>query len=58
MTITRNKSELVLKFEYNPALIQIVRNLKNRRFDNKKKEWRVDISQVKETLEGIPGEFV
>ncbi len=51
MKITKYKNSLIIAFEYNPILIQIVRNFRNRKFDNKQKVWIVDLSQIKEVLE-------
>ncbi len=51
MQITRNKDELIISFEYNPALVETVKTLESRKFNLKNKYWTAPVSHVKKVLE-------
>ena len=53
MKITKQRNDLVISFVYNPVFIQKLRNFRSRKFDNKTKNWKVPISQVKSVLDAL-----
>jgi SNF2 family DNA or RNA helicase len=51
MQISKNNEDLIISFDYNPALIEIVKKFDSRKYDNKTKEWIVPIIHVKKVLD-------
>lgn len=48
-----NKNEILLEFEYNPALVEIVKHFDNRKFDDENKVWTVPMMHVVEVLDRL-----
>ncbi|MCP6727362.1 MAG: SNF2-related protein [Patescibacteria group bacterium] len=48
-----NKNELVLTFDYNAALVEIVKHFDSRKYDNETKEWTVPVLHVVQVLDTL-----
>jgi len=53
MNITKEKENLIIRFEYDPVLIEIVKQFENRKYDSKNKEWSVPIIHIRKVLETL-----
>ncbi|MFA5174595.1 MAG: DEAD/DEAH box helicase [Candidatus Pacearchaeota archaeon] len=53
MLIKKEKNDLILEFDYNPYVIEIVKQFDNRKFNAKEKTWSVPIIHVKKVLETL-----
>lgn len=53
MQISKKDNNLIISFEYNPALVAIVRQFDNRKFDAKTKKWSVPDVHIKTVLETL-----
>ena len=53
MLIKKEKNNLILSFEYNPALIEVIKLFDNRKYISKDKVWSVPIIHIKKTLETL-----
>jgi len=51
MQIRKEKNNLIITFDYNPIVIEIVKKFDNRKFDVKTKEWSVPCLHVKKVLD-------
>ncbi|MFA5395698.1 MAG: DEAD/DEAH box helicase [Methanogenium sp.] len=53
MQITKTGENLIIKFDYNPALIEVVKQFDSRKFNPDTKEWIVPAIHVKKVLETL-----
>jgi len=53
MNITSDDKDLIINFEYNPYLVEIIRKFNSRKFNNKDKNWRIPKIHVKNVLETL-----
>lgn len=53
MKIIKEKNNLIISFDYNPVLVEIVKSLYNRKYLAKTKEWSVPIIHVKSVVETL-----
>jgi len=49
----KEKENLIIQFDYNPILVEVVKRFDSRKFNTKTKEWSVPIIQVKKVLETL-----
>jgi len=53
MQITKENNNLIIKFDYQPALVEIVKRFDSRKYNIETKEWIVPVLHVKEVLETL-----
>ena len=53
MQISKKGNNLIIEFEYNPCLVEIVKRFDSRTFNSKTKEWVVPIVHIKKVLETL-----
>ncbi len=53
MQISKKGDSLIIQFDYDPALVEIVKKFDSRKFDVKTKEWTVPIIHTKKVLETL-----
>jgi SNF2 family DNA or RNA helicase len=53
MQITKKENNLIIEFEYNPALVELVKRFDSRTFNSKTKQWVVPIVHIKKVLETL-----
>jgi len=46
MKVCKRNNNLEISFEYDPFLVEVIRNIGDRKFDNKKRVWLVPLSQL------------
>jgi len=46
MKVSKRNNNLVISFSYDPYLVEVVKQLGNRKFDNRAKAWTVPLSQI------------
>lgn len=46
MQVSKRNNNLIISFDYDPYLVEVVRQLGNRKFDNRNKVWTVPLSQI------------
>ena len=46
MKVSKKENNLIISFQYDPYLVEIIRRIGNRQFDTKRKYWKVPISQI------------
>lgn len=50
MIVSKKENKLIISFTYDPYTVEVVRNLNDRKFDNKAKVWTVPISQIEHVI--------
>lgn len=53
MLVSREKENLIITFEYNPVIIEIVKQFDSRKYNSTNKEWIVPIVHVKKVLDTL-----
>lgn len=54
MKVSKKNNKLIIQFEYSPYLVEVIRQLGDRKFDNREKHWIVPMSQLETVLKRLP----
>ena len=54
MRVSKKNNTLIIQFEYSPYLVEVIRQIGDRKFDNRAKRWVVPMSQLETVLNRLP----
>ena len=54
MQISKRNNNIIISFKYDPYLVEVIRQIGDRKFDNRAKCWIVPMSQLETVLNRLP----